>query len=144
MAIHFTTNRHFAAPSGADAVSVTPNATAWANSAYVEVLTATDAACVLTGISYYTTLGESSSVSYEFEIDVATGAAGAETVIATFRGSNVRVFAGTLAGPTQWQAAPVAIDNIASGARLAVRLRTGSTNTTAWFIAITYFKKPIT
>jgi hypothetical protein len=138
-------NRQYTAPSAADAVSITPAAVAWTNSAYAELLAATSATCVLTGVTVHTTHGVSSSVAYDFEVDIATGAAGAEVVIATVRGYNARSFASVgNTGPTLCYTLPIPIDNIASGARLSARLRKNNTATTpVWMVAIAYLQKPL-
>jgi hypothetical protein len=145
MALALLLDRQYPAPSAADAVSITPAGTAWGNSAYVTLLAATPAACVLTGVTVYTTHGVSASVAYDFEVDIATGAAGAEVVIATVRGYNRRISASTGAsGPTHAYVLPIPIDNIAAGVRLSARLRKNNTATTPeWFVAVTYLQHPL-
>jgi len=123
-------------------MSITPNAGVWANSAYVELLAATPTACVLTGVTLFTTEGGSANVTYDAEVDIATGAAGAEAVIATVRLFNRRSFSPHL-GPTACAVLPIPIDNIGTGVRLAARLRKNSTTTTVWKVAITYLRKPL-
>lgn len=144
MALTLLQDRQYTAPSAADAVSITPAAVAWTNSAYGTLLASTPAACVLTGVTVYTTHGTSSSVAYDFEVDIATGAAGAEVVIATVRGYNKLSFATGNTGPTHAYVLPIPIDNIAAGVRLSARLRKNNTATTpAWFVAIMYLQKPL-
>ena len=75
-------DRQYTAPSAADSVALTPTGVVWTNSAYVTLLDPTPAACVLTGVTLRSTDGTSSSVSYDLEVDIATGAAGSEVVIA--------------------------------------------------------------
>lgn len=135
-------DRQYTAPSAANAVAITPNATAWANSAYVTVLAAMPAACVLTGVTVFTTDGTSNSTDHDAEVDIATGAAGAEVVIATIRAYNRQVFTGQL-GPTNTYVLPIPIDAIASGARLSARLRKNSTGVIPWKVSITYLQKPL-
>lgn len=135
-------DRQYTAPSAANPVSMTPSGSAWANSAYVTVLAATPSACILTGVVINTPYGELAAVSYDFEVDIATGGVGAEVVIATVRGCNVRNFA-NMAGPTLCWVLPIPIDNIAAGVRISARIRKGGTNTTAHRVAITYLKKPL-
>jgi hypothetical protein len=145
MALTLLPDQQYTAPSAANAVSITPNASAWVDSAYVELLAATPSACVLTGVTVYTADGASGfSTSNDAEVDIATGAAGSETVIATIRVHNNRVFSGDHHGPTNACLLPIPIDNIGSGVRLSARLRKNSTTTTAWAVAITYLRKPLT
>jgi hypothetical protein len=124
----------FTAPAAADGASITPNATAWANSTYVTLLAATDAAAVLTGIVVFPT----TNLVADFDLDIATGAAGAEVVIATVKGTanSNQAF--------QPIRLPIPIDNIASGARLSARLRKVGTDVNLWRVAVTYLKKPLT
>lgn len=130
-----TTNAQFTAPAAAAGAAITPNATAWANSAYADLLASVSAAAVLTGIVVYPT----TNVTAEFELDVATGAAGSEVVIATIKGK----FLGNVAWETAYVPVPVPIDHIANGTRLAARLRKSGTDVNVWRVAITYLKKPI-
>jgi hypothetical protein len=141
--ITLVADRQYTAPSAADGVSITPVSTAWTNSAYVTVLAATPSACVLTGLVVHTADGASSTVSYDAEIDIATGTAGAEVVIATFRLYNRRIVNAQW-GPQTGLLLPIGIDNLAAGVRVAARLRKNSTSTTAWTVAITYLQKPLT
>jgi hypothetical protein len=143
MALTLLPDRQYTAPSAADAVTITPNATAWANSAYVQLLAATPSACVLTGVTAFTTDGSGSISPYDFEIDIATGGVGSEVVIATVRGYEGNNF-GTYEGPTGCWVLPIGIDNLPTGVRLATRLRKAGTTTTAWTVAITYLQKPLT
>jgi hypothetical protein len=143
MALVLLPDRQYTAPSAADAVAITPAGTAWANSAYVTLLAATPAACVLTGVTLFTTHGAGASVSYDAEVDIATGAAGAETVIATIRGYNRQLFTSGAIGPTFYYRLPIPIDNLATGVRVAARLRKNDTNATPWTVAITYLQKPL-
>jgi hypothetical protein len=143
MALTLLADRQYTAPTAANAITITPNATAWANSAYGTLLAATPAACVLTGVTVATTDGSGSSDAYDAEVDIATGAASAEVVIATVRVHLRLVFNGQY-GPTNHCVLPIPIDNIGAGVRLSARLRKNSTNTNAWKIAITYLQKPLT
>jgi hypothetical protein len=142
MALTLLADRQYTAPSAANAVTITPNVTAWANSTYGTLLAATPAACLLTGVTIATTDGSGSSVAYDAEVDIATGAASAEVVIATVRVHLRQLFTGQY-GPTNHCVLPIPIDNIAAGVRLSARLRKDNTNTTAWKIAITYLQKPL-
>jgi hypothetical protein len=134
MFAQWTTNRQKIAPAAANAVTVTPSGTAWANSAWVELTSSVAAASVLTGL-----MVNNQSISCEFEVDIGTGGVGAEVVICTFRGDSIDNASNT--GP---YVLPIPIDNIANAARLAVRMRKSGTNTTTWFFAASYYEKPIT
>ena len=145
MALTLLADRQYTAPSAANSIAITPTGVAWTNSAYVTVLDPTPAACVLTGVILATTDGASGAVTYDAEVDIATGAAAAEVVIATVRVRLSRVFDGTSTTvPTHVCALPIPIDAIGAGVRVAARLRKNNTNTTAWKVAITYLQKPLT
>jgi len=145
MALLVTPDRQYTAPAGADAVAITPAGTAWANSAYVQLLAATPVACVLTGVTVYTAHGSSDATAYDFEVDIATGVAAAEVVIATVRGFNRLIFTSGQSGHSQYIGLRIPIDNIAAGARLSTRLRKNDTNTSnLWKVAVTFFQKPLT
>ena len=144
MALTFLVDRQYTAPSAANSVSIAPAGVNFGNSDYVTVLASTPAACVLTGIIVSTTYGESISVTHDFEVDIATGTAGAEVVIATVRGHNSRPSSGAQAGPTLCCVLPIPIDNIAAGVRVAARMRKAGTATTPPYqVAITYLQKPL-
>lgn len=137
-------DRQYTAPSAANSVSITPSGGAWTNSAYVTVLDPTPAACVLTGVTLYTADGSGNSIVYDAEVDIATGAAAAEVVIATVRVYVKRVFSSSQTEQTHLVLLPIPIDNIGAGVRVAARLRKNNTNTTVWKVAITYLQKPLT
>ena len=141
MPLTLLADRQYTAPSAAASVSITPNASAWANSAYVELLAATPAACVLTGVTLYTA---DISANVDVEVDIATGAAAAEVVIATVRAYIRFNGAANQSGPSCCCVLPIPIDNIGSGVRLAARLRKGDTDVAnAWRVAILYLQKPL-
>lgn len=134
MSMQWSTNAQQVAPPGGTGVSVTPSGTAFANSSWVELTASVSAASVLTGI-----VVTPANVSVEFEVDIGTGAAASETPIATYRGATIDNIGGQ--APLVF---PIPIDNIASGARLSVRIRKSGTSTSAWGFAVTYLLKPIT
>lgn len=138
MAIQSTTNRQYTAPAAADSVSITPSGSVWTNSAWVELLAATPAAAVLTGVI----AGTRQPSTVHFEVDIGVGTAGAEVVIATVKGISYQLSATIIGAPLVF-AFPLPIDAIASSARIAARVRTSSTNTTAFRVAVTYLLKPI-
>jgi hypothetical protein len=130
--MEWTTNRQFTAPAAAASASITPNGSAWADSAWVDVLAAADAASVLTSILVIP------GVAAYWEVDIGVG--GTPTVIATIGGATDTV-ADSRPGI---YALPIGIDAIPNGSRIAARLRKGGTSTAAWGVAVSYLKKPIT
>jgi hypothetical protein len=104
----------------------------------VELAASAASAYLLTGI--IPRIG--STATFDFEVDVGTGGAGSETVIATVSGRSDAVLGGI--GAITRIGLPIPVDNIASSARIATRIRKSDTNTTAWNIAIQLAAKPIT
>ncbi len=129
----WTTNRQFTAPSAADLVTITPNATPWANSAYVTVVASTDAAWLLTGLLVSP---DDTGLQEMAEIDVATGAAASEVVVTTFRLDYGRTY---YTSPGY-----IPLDNIGNGVRVSVRLRKSNATTNTWAAGLTFYKKPLT
>jgi hypothetical protein len=119
-----TTNQTVIIPSAADGASITPSASTWADSAWAEVTAAAAADYYLN----YLTLLTSNANGFQLELDVGVGAAGNETVITTFKGGTT---GGQEGHPSCWRL-PHLLDAIPSGARVAVRLRKGDTDTTAY------------
>lgn len=119
-------------PSAAAGTNVTPTGTAWQNSAWAQVTAATANAIVLGGISVQP------PTAGEYEIDVGTGAAGAETVVATFRD-----YTGNANGGPYFKLLKPALDNIASGARVAIRIRTSHTGVGAYPVKLMYYDSPV-
>ncbi len=131
-----TTNPLFPAPSAAASVSVTPNASAWANSAWVQVIASAADDLILTGLVVHP---DDLAVTEIFEIDVGVGAAMSESVVTTFRGTYEKTFyvcPGILP-------APIPLDAIALSDRVSVRLRKSNTTTNVWTVALQYFEQPI-
>lgn len=118
-------------PSGAAGTSVTPHSSTWFMSNYFEIHPSTPEAWILAGL---VVVAPSAS---EWEIKIATGAAGSETEICTFSGVTET---GTVGGPN-FHPLPIPIDNIASGARVAVRMRKNGTNISAWRVKLAYYKQ---
>jgi len=135
MAMQWTTNAQKVAPAGATAVSVTPNNTAMANSAWFEVLASAPAALVLTGLCIPV-----APVSAFVYVDVGIGAASAETVITTFMGHYTNP--GSSKGAS-YIPHVLPLDAIPNGSRVAIRMRKHVTGVTPWQYAITYLEKPI-
>jgi hypothetical protein len=112
-------------------VSITPSGTAWVSSAWVTLAASASVDAFLTGVSYRT---QANVGNLYLEVDIGVGAAASEVVIATLRGG-VGVSATGSYG--MYQPCPIWISGITSGVRVAARIRTGSTNTTAWNVSIT-------
>jgi len=128
---NYTTSVHKTMPTGAIGVSISGVSPAWTNTAWTQVTASTSNAIVLTGIVV------NPAANAEFEVDIGKGTAGSETVVATVAG----VRNSGAAGPW-WIELPIAVDNIASGQRVAVRFRKTGTNTNAWTFKLTYYDKP--
>lgn len=112
-------------------ISVTPNATAWANSAYTELIAATATAWLVQHLAWTASVVGPGS----FEFDISTGAAGAETVVETIRGG------ATGGGVHQILPVSVLFDGIASGVRVAIRVRKDGTSTAVHTIAVARWPK---
>lgn len=136
MPVNWTTNKQFISPSAAAGLSITPSGSAWASSAYTQITAATDTNWVLTGAVVGTP-----GAAVEFELDIATGAAASEVVIATFKGkcSNATLVfdRGSIL------LLPIPIDAIGGGVRVSMRMRVSTTSVAAWTFAITYIKHPV-
>lgn len=132
------TNAQFTAPSAADGIALTPSGVAWTNGAYATILASISSDAVLTGVNVRTTNNQ----DIDFEIDIATGAAASEVVIATIKGFS-RGAATTLADDQGQFIFTIPIDAIANGARLSARIRHSTTDVTTWLVSLTYYKKPI-
>lgn len=113
--------------TGANGVSLTPSTTTWGNSAYAQLVASTTDAIYLTGLQFVP--AGTSGVS--FEIDLATGASGSETVIHTIRGRY-----DTAAGWIQ-NTFPMPVP-VPAGTRLSTRIRKGNAVTTAWRVSAPY------
>ena len=116
------------APPAATSVTITPNGSAWANSAYGQLVASTTNSILVNGIAVTV---NSSAAPADYEIDLATGAAASETVVTTFR-SHLE----TTAQPNFLRLNPPL--SINTGQRVAVRMRKTGTNTAAWYYALNY------
>lgn len=108
-------NGYMVTPSAANGVDITGAASAWGNATYVQVTTGFGEARYLRGLTF---LPEGASRDYE--IDIAVGGAGSETVIATIpatAGATINAF-------LVWLPEAIAI---ASSTRVAVRCRCDQT-----------------
>lgn len=128
-----TTKAQFALPAAAAGVGITNNGVSLANSTYVEVSAALPADSILLGMLFSNSSASSPSAA-TFEVDVAVGAAAAEVVKATLRGT--RSSAG---GQAPMNSFPIPIDAFPAGSRVAVRLRYQSATTTPGLHQVTLF-----
>jgi hypothetical protein len=119
------------APSGAGTASLTPNATAWANSAWVQLLASAPADLGLFGLAHGVT---PNAAAGGVEYDLGTGAAGSEVVVTTLRDAANGGFGSKLC--CTWLPG---IYPITAGTRLAVRMRKSDTSTSAHPIAVLYY-----
>lgn len=127
-----TTQASKVLPSAAAGVSVVPSGTAWQSGSWVQVTAATANAIVLGGISVQP------PAAAEFEIDVGTGASGSETVITTFRD-----ITGNSNGGPYYKMLKPALDNIPTGTRIALRIRTSTTAVGAYPVKLIYYDSPV-
>lgn len=130
------TNRQFASPSAANSATVAAAGVAWTNTAWVQIAATTDVVWILTGVIVWNNIAAISST--DFEVDIGTGGAGSEVVIATVRGVHRPQGAAFLSLPIRL---PIPIDNL--NGRHAFRLRTSDTRTDTWNVALTYIKNPV-
>lgn len=107
----YTTALQRIVPDLATGVTVTGNATAWANSAWYEVVSSLSADMVLVGVYLDCT------ADAMFKLDIGVGSAGSEVVKATICGKACSD------GDDLFFPTVVPIDLFPSGARVAVRLR---------------------
>jgi hypothetical protein len=124
-------------PAAATGATLTMTAS-WGTGTWVEVTAATAAAWLLSGISMLT-VGAAGD-TFEWEIEVGTGAGGAEAVVCTFRGvhrSSVREQPSNC-----WL--PILLDNIANGVRVAIRGRKSTAANRTWQVKLHYYEKPVT
>jgi hypothetical protein len=122
-----TTNLSKCLPAAAAPTSTTSGGSAWASGSYVQMTATAAAALVVFGVL-------AQGTTY-WEFDLATGGAGAETVITTVSGDETAHAAGYVPLPNP-------LDNIASSARVAVRSRGNNASQTQRF-ALNYFEKPL-
>lgn len=128
---NYTTQPQLVVPSAAAGVSVTPNAVAFVNSAYVELTAGIASDIVLVGI--IANLGVTAAT---YNIEVGKGAPSTETVAGTILGL----------GESPLAFAPMDLFHIpifvAANTRLAVRMRKSGTDVTAWTFKLVYYELP--
>lgn len=121
-------------PSFAYGMPITPNASAWANSAWVELTSGVACAIDLFSLSIQC---QGLTNGLEFEIDLATGLAAAESVITTVRGAPDAPGSSTTAVINL--PAPYPIN---ANTRVSARLRKAGTSTTQWLVSLQYYSCP--
>lgn len=131
-AVEVTAEPQRTLPTAASGVTVTPNATAWLNSAYTELTASIGSAVTIIGVII--TPVNAAGIS-EVEIDIARGAGGSEVVVATY----IVALKGSPAGNNLLGISNIPIDDIASGQRIAVRMRKAGTSVTTWAFKLVYY-----
>ena len=113
-------------PPAANMLTLTPNATAWVDSAIVELDAALVDDTLVAGIVFRAVVADTDA-----EIDLMTGAAGVEVVLTTIRlavdAANTALLH-TVSLPGAYV--------VGEGERLSVRLRKSGTSTAAWTVAV--------
>lgn len=112
----------------ASSLSITPNASSWANSAWVQLTAGIGNEISIVGLAFQFI------TQVEMEFDIGTGGSGSETVITTLRTK----VGGTKGAIPQYANLPAPFP-IAASTRVAVRLRKNDTNTTVIGIAAVYY-----
>ncbi len=115
--------------------TVAQNNTAWANSAWLELIASTATAIVITGVCK----GQTGVNASEYEIDIGVGADGFEVVILTQADHSEA--GNTCINTTVPLAIPV--DNVPVSSRVAARIRKAAAGTSAIGFDVTYLPKPI-
>jgi hypothetical protein len=116
---------HLSLPFSANSATVTNSATAWANSSYVELTPG------LQDDIYINRVIVGPSAASQFEIDIATGAAGSEVVQTTVAGQAVSLTGNSIIDLP----APL---KIPANTRIAMRIRTSLTTAGTWNLALEY------
>jgi hypothetical protein len=119
-------------PSAAALATLTPSGTGWANSAYSEITSSLASNALAAGLSLSRGVG-----GVDYELDIATGSAGAEVVKQTIRGSSKST--ASTGGNPHLDYLPAVYDALASGARVAWRLRKSGTDTATWGAGLVYY-----
>lgn len=115
------------APAGALSPLLTPSATPWANSAWVELIASSATGVGLLGLVHGSSIGSEAGVEY----DLGVGASGAETVLTTLRDARAE-------GITGYTWLP-GLTPVAAGTRVSVRLRKAGTDTATQRVALLYY-----
>ena len=112
MTVEATTTALTTLPSGSGGTTISPNSTPWNNSSWTQVTASASSDLTLAAITVEAGTGQ------EFEIDIATGAAASEVVVASVPGHF-----DSQAGVNTIMYFPVPISNISSGDRVSIRLQ---------------------
>jgi hypothetical protein len=120
-----------ASPVGAAGAAITPNASAWENSSWVELTSGISAEIKIIGLG--SDMPDNTG-EIESEFDLATGAAGSEVVIATMKGAPT-----ALNAPHMMNQLLPAVYPLAANTRVSVRLRKNSTSVTQWHVSLLYY-----
>lgn len=133
--IVYTTDPRKVMPAAATRLSLTPNATSQADSAWVELTSSAPTDMAPIGIAF----NPGSNPPY-VRFDIGVGAAGSEVVIGSISGT-VTVENTIVDHSLRW---PVPIrGKIPAGSRVAIRMAKQGTSTSAWTVAIEYYDEPI-
>lgn len=124
-------NVYSCVPTGADGASIAANTSAWANSSYVQL---TSGLAGSTGWYGLAPTFPSGALGFDGEWDIATGEAGAETVITTIRISNT---ASGIFGALYVQQL-VAVYVIPASTRVAARIRKSGTSAATYQVSGLY------
>lgn len=139
-AMKVTGSGYLVMPASAGGIDPANSGAAWTSGAWSQVLASTSEADSVVGFIWE---GEQASQdAFEGEIDIGTGGAGSETVVATLPVIQVAGAASSLAGDNINN--PVffpAVIEVANATRVAVRQRSSSTTREARNIRLIYVKK---
>ncbi len=129
-------------PAGADPVTVTPSGTADTYGSWVEITSSAPSDLFIAGIVFRDpTAG---NITTYVDVQIGKGAAGSETVVATF-GVYTRELFAIIPTPRLGQVlAGAPISGISSGDRIAARCRLKSTSVTTFQVAVLTLPNPIT
>ena len=117
------------APLAADAVTITPNVTPWANSAWVPLTDDTLEALLLYGIAF-----SNPYLDTDAELDLGSGDPGSEVVVAQLRTANNNTNTGRY-----WELPLIALVPVDPNVPVSIRLRKGGTSALTMSAALLYF-----
>jgi murein DD-endopeptidase MepM/ murein hydrolase activator NlpD len=117
-------------PTAAAGASVTISGTAWANSSWVQLISSASTDLALAAVAF------TPVPAADFEIEFGIGSAGNEVPIGLVRGRNLST---TLGNIYTMNILPL-INSVPSSSRVAVRIRTSGTTTTAWTVSVGYYE----
>ncbi len=144
MPLALLTEREFTIPSAADGIVLTTTGGAWTNSAFVELLSSISGASILSGFLLTPGAALSGTFDNQLEVDIATGGAGSEVVISTFRFAYANFLTtGGSSGSNLALTLPIGIDNIANNARISARIRCSAASVFTFAVSLQYFSKPV-